>query len=1069
MPSNKHRRKTAAQGSSKATSKAKCEVCSQGSDKADGPQDLMTCYDCHKRSWHTACLDLPSKSKAKETFYCEDCETKHADQIPPTHRKTKTNDDNTTSSPRRKRSQAEAKKRKRTVSSDDEELPAPKAHRPTNNVTIIHKKASKKNTDKTIVVIPIGKAKLAELNAAIKSSRRGRGSSSQSALQLRDHNSNDNSSKKTSHIKETRKDNKLTLRIPKQMTLTFRPNGKLTVGSPTTEKNTDREKGRTPKKSKAQLEDSEDEVIGVDADEQSDNGRDFDRYTEVHKDRQQPESIGFMSEEDAIRSGQEQLAGTKLTPHEADVSRTVPGPIDKARFDKAKEMADGQIKPLLEQISKPADITHGQAATAPIAAIKKIQFGDWEIDTWYVAPYPEEYSQHPILYICEFCLKYMKSSFMHNRHRLKCAMRYPPGDEIYRNGNISIFEVDGRKNKIYCQNLCLLAKMFLDHKTLYYDVEPFLFYVMTEAGDDGCHFVGYFSKEKRSAMDYNVSCILTLPIHQRKGYGNLLIDFSYLLSKREHKAGSPEKPLSSLGLLSYRNYWKTAIYRCLMSIHKEKNRKDRVSIEELSRETAMTIDDVVTTLQTNNMIRAVYPPNVTDSKRKGRPGKSHSKQIPPLRHELVVDWDEVEAYCKKVDAKGYPVINPAKLKWTPFLLQRGVMSTLQPDPEPIREDEDEDGEDEEEMDATKQASENKGITNDGREAVSNVEDNRIVETQPQRQQQESQTVQSSTTGGRARRSSAAAAAAAITSAYGLLPEDPTSRPHRSRARGSSSRSRRQSQITATPLDGSQPMEAIPRHSLSQNTGTVGGLESASIESESTQAALDGLKDESSVQHDSPSPAVETNRQESTANGSSVESKHQHGDNSMEVDVPNHSSSSKEAKAATSARSGSVHVKQKAASAKDSSSNSGKTELSTSELLKLQTNELQAKLTNVNREGKEKDKIRPNGAQSSGSGNGSGIVDGLGLDDDEDEELSSVLDSPSTTSSSSLSSSALSSPSSFLSGAAVDDEPPAGVDVEMDVDVDGDIDSEPHIEQEQSPEPKPKLEPEHEHGGIDVDA
>lgn len=77
---------------------------------------------------------------------------------------------------------------------------------------------------------------------------------------------------------------------------------------------------------------------------------------------------------------------------------------------------------------------------------------------------------------------------------MKCAMRHPPGDEIYREGNISIFEVDGRKNKIYCQNLCLLAKMFLDHKTLYYDVEPFLFYVMTESGDLGCHFVGYFSK-----------------------------------------------------------------------------------------------------------------------------------------------------------------------------------------------------------------------------------------------------------------------------------------------------------------------------------------------------------------------------------------------------------------------------------------------------------------------------------------------------------------------------------------------------------------------------------------------
>lgn len=105
-------------------------------------------------------------------------------------------------------------------------------------------------------------------------------------------------------------------------------------------------------------------------------------------------------------------------------------------------------------------------------------------------------------------------------------MRHPPGDEIYRDGAISIFEVDGRKNKIYCQNLCLLSKMFLDHKSLFYDVEPFLFYVMTEVDDGGARFVGYFSKEKRSPKDYNVSCIMTLPVRQRQGWGNLLIDFS---------------------------------------------------------------------------------------------------------------------------------------------------------------------------------------------------------------------------------------------------------------------------------------------------------------------------------------------------------------------------------------------------------------------------------------------------------------------------------------------------------------------------------------------------------------
>ena len=91
---------------------------------------------------------------------------------------------------------------------------------------------------------------------------------------------------------------------------------------------------------------------------------------------------------------------------------------------------------------------------------------------------------------------------------------------------MSIFEVDGRKNKIYCQNLCLLSKMFLDHKSLFYDVEPFLFYVITETDDDGAHFVGYFSKEKLSPKNYNVSCIMTLPVRQRQGWGNLLIDFS---------------------------------------------------------------------------------------------------------------------------------------------------------------------------------------------------------------------------------------------------------------------------------------------------------------------------------------------------------------------------------------------------------------------------------------------------------------------------------------------------------------------------------------------------------------
>lgn len=142
-----------------------------------------------------------------------------------------------------------------------------------------------------------------------------------------------------------------------------------------------------------------------------------------------------------------------------------------------------------------------------------------------------------------------------------------------------------------------MAKLFLDHKTLFFDVDPFLFYVLCEVDKQGSHIVGYFSKEKESPEGNNVACILTLPPYQRKGYGKFLIAFSYELSKLEKITGSPEKPLSDLGKLSYRSYWSWILLEIL------KDFQGSLSIKTLSEITSITQGDIITTLQSLNLVK----------------------------------------------------------------------------------------------------------------------------------------------------------------------------------------------------------------------------------------------------------------------------------------------------------------------------------------------------------------------------------------------------------------------------------------------------------------------------------
>lgn len=323
-----------------------------------------------------------------------------------------------------------------------------------------------------------------------------------------------------------------------------------------------------------------------------------------------------------------------LVGEDASTQETNPNPTDISLFSKTLSLAESKR-------SSRGDASLGSTKNANITCI---HFGDYEINTWHAAPYPEEYARNKVLPLCEFCLKYMSSGHVRKRHKLKCAARHPPGTEIYRQGNISIWEVDGARAQLYCQNLCLLAKMFLNSKTLYYDVEPFMFYVLTENDPFGCHFVGYFSKEKQQPFKTNgtnnVSCILTLPIFQRKGYGQLLIDFSYLLSRVEGRPGTPEKPLSDLGLLSYRKYWRLMICRFFYA----RRNGGPYSIMDITQATGMTPDDVISALESLEFLV-----------RNDETGK----------YAIRLNWEAIDLVVNKYKANNYVQIEPEKLIWAP--------------------------------------------------------------------------------------------------------------------------------------------------------------------------------------------------------------------------------------------------------------------------------------------------------------------------------------------------------------------------------------------------------------------
>ncbi|KAK4694140.1 hypothetical protein P7C71_g3392, partial [Lecanoromycetidae sp. Uapishka_2] len=221
--------------------------------------------------------------------------------------------------------------------------------------------------------------------------------------------------------------------------------------------------------------------------------------------------------------------------------------------------------------------------TSPIAAqrngekpadlnLRNVVLGDILFKTWYPSFYPEELRTCP------------------NQHTP------PPGKPIYSRNLHAIYEVDGEEHQLFTQNLSLFAKLFLDNKSIFFDVTSFNYYLLVHKSptlDTSPQIIGFFSKEKMSWDNNNLACILVFPPWQRKGLGKILMGVSYELSRRENRIGGPEKPLSELGRKGYMQFWQARIARTVLGLRT----KSTLSVQEVAHKCWVLPEDVVGALK----------------------------------------------------------------------------------------------------------------------------------------------------------------------------------------------------------------------------------------------------------------------------------------------------------------------------------------------------------------------------------------------------------------------------------------------------------------------------------------
>ncbi|KAL4818034.1 acyl-CoA N-acyltransferase [Aspergillus spinulosporus] len=307
-----------------------------------------------------------------------------------------------------------------------------------------------------------------------------------------------------------------------------------------------------------------------------------------------------------------------------------------------------------------------------------VVLGNLRFQTWYQSIYPEDLvsKDTDTLYVCQWCFRYSCDIKKYASHTRLCPHRTtPPGTKVYDHAGYSVWEVDGADHKLFGQNLSLFAKLFLDHKSVFFDVVSFLYYILVftnpnNAGNDlneTYHILGFFSKEKLSWDANNLACILVFPPYQHKQLGKLLMGISYKISGWERDSsliGGPEKPLSEMGSRSYTRFWEERIARYLLLLsssdgqagmgataaqledsmtQKPATNKGRrkhsyklMTVQEIGRATGMLTEDVITALRGFGIVEPATPSKTRKGTQSG-PGESEANPV-VIRRSKVLEW-----------------------------------------------------------------------------------------------------------------------------------------------------------------------------------------------------------------------------------------------------------------------------------------------------------------------------------------------------------------------------------------------------------------------------------------------